>query len=263
MLCVLLLFGVAVAGAAGGDHHGDGHDDQCVDVSRYSEVQYNISTAPICTYRVSRKCETKMDTACVSMPKQECEVIGYSRCKSEVFTRVLHDDTIQTVDFHSKTCQQDGYQVLNDHHQVPECHNVTREHCDSKWVLDSEGNKVWAGNENCVTKTWEECVLVDKPNPVQVAVWKCFDDQVISYDIPVLKEVTADGYTTKCEADAYAQCTTSHVLQCTDVQYQECTDVVQPVCIGCSVPGNPDCGVNFRIPYQTYDHRLTCIVDAP
>ena len=31
------------------DHHGDGHDGNCVDISKYGPVLYNESTTQICS----------------------------------------------------------------------------------------------------------------------------------------------------------------------------------------------------------------------
>merc|ERR1711876_4951 len=263
MIHLLLLVPLMVAGHPsqhGGQHHGDGHDDQCVDISRYSEVQYNISVAPICTYRANRVCNTQVGTACVSIPHQDCQVIGYSKCSSDVFTQTFNDDSVDTLSFTTKQCQQDGFQILNENHKVPVCRNVTREQCDSKWVLNAVGEKVWAGNENCQLKTLEECTLVEKENPTQVPVWKCFDDQIIKYNVPVIRQVSVEAYKTTCEAAAYAQCETTHETKCVDLDYEECSDTVEPACFGCPTPATAGCGMEFRTPYQKYDHRLKCIV---
>ena len=152
------------------------------------------------------------------------------------------------------------YEVLSKLHLILLYRNVTKEQCDSKWVLNAAGEKVWAGNENCQLKTWEECTLVEKKNPTQVPVWKCTDDKVINYNVPVIRQVAVNYYATKCVAAAYAQCTTRQESQCTEVEYEECTDVIEPICFGCGTPAAPGCGMEFRVPFQKYDHRLKCIV---
>ena len=241
-----------VSAFPGGDHHGDGHDEHCVDISKYSEILYNVTTADVCTYRASRVCTKKLNSACVGIPQQSCSVVGYSKCASEAFSKLVHDDTVESLPFTGKTCVEDGFETLNEHHKTPVCHNVTREQCDSKWVLNALGEKVWAGNENCEERTYEECELVDVPNPVQVPVYRCYDDGTIFYNIPVLKEIEVSGYITKCAAAAYAECTTTTHQECVEVEYEECTDILEPFCFG---------SMEFRVPYQTYDHRLKCIVD--
>merc|ERR1739848_221219 len=260
LLILLPLMVTAHPSQHGGDHHGDGHDDQCVDISRYSEVQYNITIAPICTYRASRVCNKQIGTACVSIPHQDCQVIGYSKCSSDVFTGNFNDDSVDSLSFTTKKCFQDGFKTLNENNKVPVCREVTKEVCDSKWVLNAAGEKVWAGNSNCQLKTVEECELVENDNPTQVPVWKCEDDVVINYNVPVIRQVSVDYYATKCRAAAYSQCTTRQETQCVEVEYEECTDIVEPTCFGCATQGAANCGMEFRTPYQTYDHRLKCIV---
>ncbi len=249
----LLLFLVPFAAAfPGGDHHGDGHDDHCVDISRYSEIQYNITVADLCAYRTSRVCTKKVNSACVAIPYQTCKVVGYANCLSDEFVKTFHDDAIEKQTFTGKDCFEDGFEVLNENHKTPECKNVTREQCDSKWVLNAAGEKVWAGNENCVEHTWEECTLVDVPSQVTVPKWKCVDGATITYNIPILKEVQVPGYVTKCAAAAYAECQTTTKQECAEIEYEECADVIEPFCFGM---------MEFRVPYQTYDHRLKCIIE--
>ena len=251
MLALLLLIVPLVSAFPEGDHHGDGHDDHCVDISKYSEILYNVSIVDLCTYRTSRVCTQKTSSACVAIPSQECSVIGYAKCISDSFAQVVHDDSVQQSSFVAKTCVESGTETLNEHHKTPECKNVTREHCDSKWVLNAEGEKVWAGNENCQLLTWEECELVDVMNPIQVPVYSCIDDATTYYNVPVLNEVEVNGFITTCAAAAYAECTTSSKQECVEIEYEECTDIVEPFCFG---------DMEFNLPYQTYDHRLKCIL---
>ena len=249
---LLLLFPLVVSAfPGGGDHHGDGHDDHCVDISRYSEIQYNISVADTCTYRTSRVCTKKVNSACVAIPYQNCKVVGYAKCASDEFVKTFHDDTTESLPFTGKDCFQNGVKHLQENHPVPKCQNVTKEHCDSKWVLNAAGEKVWAGNENCQTKTWEECHLEDNFETIEVPVWNCVDSETIYYNVPVLKEVQVPGYVSKCTAAAYAECSTTTKQECATVEYEECADIIEPFCLG---------SMEFRIPYQTFDHRLKCIL---
>lgn len=249
---VLLLPALVAAFPDGsGHHHGDGHDDRCVDISRYSEIKYNISVTDLCTYRTARVCNKKVNTACVAIPEQKCKVVGYAKCASDPFTKTVHDDGVEKLPFHGKDCYQSGTKPLNENHKKPECKNVTREQCDSKWVVNAAGERIWAGNENCVEKTWEECTLVDTFKSVEVPVWTCKDSNAIFYNVPVLNEVSITGYNTGCRAAAYAECVTTSRQECAQVEYEECADIIEPFCYG---------GLEFRTPYQSYDHRLKCIV---
>ena len=253
MISFLFLCGLSlVAGAPGGDHHGDGHDKHCVDISSYSEIQYNITINNICTYRTHRTCQINRSSACVSVPVTTCDVVGLSDCKSTPFTGLYHDDIVVPHKFVGKDCYQSGEETLIEYHQTPVCKNITKQHCESKWVINNLGEKVWDGNENCKDIVWEDCTLEQVPSPITVPTYTCVDMPVITYSVLEFNEVEVIGYTSKCATKAYPVCTTTNEQRCVDVEYEECFDTVEPVCFG---------GLYMKIPYQTYDHRLKCIVE--
>ena len=53
-----MLFHILVLSLVGhvlvADHHGDEHDDNCVDNSRYGELKYNVTTKNLCTHNIDR-----------------------------------------------------------------------------------------------------------------------------------------------------------------------------------------------------------------
>jgi len=250
---------VLVSGFPGGDHHGDGHEDNCVDVSRYSEVQYNITIGEICTYRTKQTCTKKVSSACVSVPVENCEVVGYAKCSSTPFTGLYHDDATTSHTFVPKNCFQSGINTLIEYHKKPVCKPATKQQCDTKWVVNEQGEKVWAGNENCIEITWEDCSLEMVATPVEVPIYKCDDATPIVYTIPTFAEVEVTGYKSECTASAYPVCTSSSIQKCAEVEYDECFDTIEPVCFGCGDGANGVNGCAFKVPFQTYDHRLKCI----
>merc|ERR1712037_780273 len=241
MLHLLLLVGL-VSGFPGGDHHGDGHEENCVDISSYSQIQYNTSTADLCTFKVRRSCQTKTSPACVQIPTQECKANAYPDCKSVPFTQIMKDDASNTNTFVGKECHETGSQALFETHQKPVCETVEKEQCDSKWVINEFGEKVWAGNENCKQ--------VDVQTPISVPQYTCTDLPAVTYTLPSYAEVEVTGYRTECVPAANAACQTNYVQECTDLEYEECQDIIEPLCFN---------QMMVQIPYQTYDHRLKCI----
>ena len=252
---------VLVSGFPDGDHHGDGHEDNCVDVSKYSEVQYNITTAAICTYRTKQTCTKKVSSACISVPVTECEVTGYADCTTTGFTELYPDAKTTSQSFVPKDCFQNGQQTLIEYHKQPVCKPATKQQCDTKWIINEQGEKEWAGNENCIDVTWEDCTLELVPTPVTVPIWKCVDGAKIFYTVPEFYEVEVTRYTSECTASAYPTCTTSSVQKCTEVEYDECFDTIETVCFGAGAGGAGVNGFTFKVPYQTFDHRLKCIGD--
>merc|ERR1712165_161331 len=261
MISLLFLSGLSlVAGFPGGDHHGDGHDEHCVDISTYSEIQYNVTFHQFCTYRTHRTCQIKKTSACVSIPVTQCDVVGLADCRSKTYSGLYHDDVIHTQPFVPKKCEQTGVETLIEYHQTPVCKNVTKQHCESKWVISPlTGEKIWAGNENCKDIVWEDCTLQQVPTPTSFPTYSCYDLPTIYYSVPEFREVEVTAYKTACATKAYPVCTTTNEQRCTEVEYEECFDTIEPVCFGDS----DEHGLCIRIPYQTYDHRLKCIVEPP
>ena len=257
---LLVSFVAGVLCGGGGHHHDDGHEENCVDISRYGEVEYNVTTSSVCTYRKTKVCNKKTASACVAVPVTECEVTGYAACAKVPFTRTFPDTTTTLKSFLPKKCAQSGYQTLIEYHTKPVCHEVTKQQCDTKWVIDAAGEKVWAGNENCADVTLEDCRLEEVANPVSVPIYKCEDDTPIYYSQPAFSEVEVTGYRSECTASAFPTCTTSTVQRCTEVEYDECVDVIKPVCFGNGAGDGADVdAVAFRIPFQKYHHTLKCI----
>merc|ERR1712173_534596 len=260
MISLLFLSTLSLVAAGPGHHHGDGHDKNCVDISRYSEVLFNVSYNDICTYRTHRTCQINKSSACVSIPVTNCDVVGLADCRNTPFSGVYHDDVVNTHQSVPKECTQTGEETLIEYHQKPVCQNITKQQCDSKWVINSQGEKVWAGNENCQEIVWEDCSLQQVPSPITVPTYTCYDLPAISYAVAEFHTVEVTGYTSHCETKAYPVCTTTNEQRCTEVEYEECFDTIEPVCFGGddTIPGY---GLCMKIPYQTYDHRLKCIVE--
>ena len=76
--------------------------------------------------------------------------------------KTVRCDETEVKSFTPKKCVAEGFKTLREVKQVPECKQVTKQVCDSKWEINGQGDKVFADNENCRDKTWEKCDLVDK-----------------------------------------------------------------------------------------------------
>jgi hypothetical protein len=253
LLNLLAAFGgLASAFPGGSGHHkGEaGHEDHCVDISRYSDILYNTSTVDICSYSVERRCNKVTKPACTTVPVTVCQVKAYPDCTNTPSTRLFHNDKLETRSYTSKLCQPAGVKILEETKQRPVCQNVTRQQCDSKWVVNDQGEKVWDGNENCQDVMWEECTLQDYILPLEVPVWSCADDRVLSFTEPVFETIEVTAYTTACRVVANPVCTTTSTEECVSLDYEECHDLVEPRCQG---------NVAIQVPYQTFDHRLKCL----
>ena len=147
MLNKILILAFAGTSLAG-DHHEDGHDGHCVDISRYGEIQYNVTTLDICSYKIERNCTPRSKQICVEVPKVDCRIESHTECENKPSVTVQRCDTTEEQSFITQGCFQGGVQFLQEVKKMPVCSTVTKQQCDSKWVINEAGDKVWSGNEN-------------------------------------------------------------------------------------------------------------------
>jgi hypothetical protein len=249
---------------AGGHHKGaGGHDQNCVDISRYSDVQFNASLAEFCTYQVRQQCQSRQEQVCAEVPVQTCSLAPAPDCKqTPLGQQTVRNDQIAQRQYTPKVCPQSGTQTLNKPAQRPLCRQVTKpQHCESKWIINELGEKVWAGNENCQAVTAEECTLETYVIPIQVPVYACADGTPLTYNEPLAASESVTTYAVNCQAAAKTECvTTSTQQQCISVEVKDCVDEVVPVCTtGQGQALGADMVQSFQVPYQTFDHRLKCL----
>ena len=223
--------------------------ENCVDLSKYGDVEYNETTVELCTYSLSKTCTKKTTQACINVMETSCEIETSIQCTNTPTVQTLNDDTTVSLTYTEKVCTN-GTATLTETKMMPVCENVTAEQCDSKWVIDSTGEKVWAGDENCQNVTWMDCRLDMIDVSQEVEVWDCQDGAIIDYVAPNIKSVEVTTYEQKCEPVAYPVCTQNIVNKCEDVECEECSDSVETKCF-------PAC---FSEPSQTFDHRMRCTV---
>ena len=159
-----------------------------MDVSKYSQVEYNTTTEKICSYRVKRACQPKSQRVCVTLPTTECTLEAGYICDNKKWEETVRCDETQSNTFTPKKCVPSGFRTLKEIKQVPECRNVTKQVCGSKWEINAEGQKVFASNENCRDKTWEQCELVDRVVEEQVPAISCVDEAFETYLTPIVEE---------------------------------------------------------------------------
>merc|ERR1712242_208188 len=93
------------------------------------------------------------ERVCVNIPATECTMEAGVNCNTDKFGQTVRCDTTERIPFTPKSSFENGFQILQEIKKKPECKNVTKTVCDSKWEIDATGEKVWAGNQNCREKT--------------------------------------------------------------------------------------------------------------
>merc|ERR1711885_59865 len=213
------------------------------------ELQYNVTEQEVCTHKVERSCIKRNEKVCAPVPRVSCEVVAYPDCNNVPTVTTQRSDKTQDQSLITKECTQDSVEVLEEVKQMPVCTTVTKQQCDSKWVL-KDGEKVWDGNENCRDVSWEDCTLEDGVVKEEVPTFSCKDGETITYPTPVIMSEDITSYERTCKPQGHPVCATSNKEECTNVEWEECTEEAKETCIP----------VTFRIPYQTFLHTLRCSI---
>jgi hypothetical protein len=148
-----------------------------------------------------------------------------------------------------KVCEQKT-DVVKHSKLMPECRNVTKQNCITKWETDAYGKQQWAGNEACEPVTWKECKLVPKQVDFKVPKITCDEEGDIPYDdyIDVEKSQMISRMT--CEVKHTTSCEPKVTNKCKDIQFQECNEVPDPQCKKKEV----------KIPKQEKEHKKKCLL---
>merc|ERR1712029_501303 len=160
-----------------GDHHGDGHDDNCVDISRYGPVLYNETRADVCSYKTITECRPRSQEVCVTVPITECAVVGYTDCQNTPTTSIVRDDSLETHQFVKQDCVvSDQKETITEMKKMPVCRNVTKQQCHTPLrqqmqraklaaMFQSSGSRLLLPSSNIRTSPRKRLTLSDTPPP--------------------------------------------------------------------------------------------------
>ena len=224
-----------------------GHN--CVDISHFKDVEYNVTETTLCAFKQRTHCEPKRSEVCRDIPVTRCEIVGYTECVEHPHTHQVREDKLENEKFYRQECSQ-VQKIVKEIKKAPHCEMVTKERCDSRWVVDEQGEKKFETSEDCRNVTWEDCRLVDKEVEREISSFECQPTDepfVFKNVVHDTEEVTTVDRV--CEPRVEKICEVKTEEQCETVEWEECRDTVQPHCFGFQI----------RIPHQEFNHLLRCI----
>ena len=233
-------------------HYSQPSHEDCFDErTEYGEVQFNTTTTQRCTYSLDRICYPRSKELCLEVPSTKCKLEAGYTCKNHEEYNSLRCDTTITKKATVKDCVQDRFESLKKMQKTVECKNVTKTNCDSKWIINEHGQKVFDKNENCRDYTWEECELVDKlVEEAMVPVYTCTDREE-TYLVPEVREEEVTSVHRECEATGGAVCEADTREECATVEWTDCEEVIRPHCET----------ITLRIPFQEETKYHRCNVN--
>ena len=245
----ILLVLLSLASVLASEENSPGKN--CVDISRYGDLTFNESTVELCNYKLKTDCVKRSEYVCRDVPVHQCQIVGFPECEDDETKVTARDDSLEINDFHPIECKPGATKVLTEVKMMPVCETITKQQCDTKWVLNAAGEKVWAGNENCKDVTWEDCSLQPRNVTTEVETFDCTEvADAIQYQTVTVNEVEVPLFSRTCKAVAKPVCTVTTSRQCETVEWEDCEDNIFPNCFKSL----------FRVPHQEYNHLLRCTV---
>ena len=78
---------------------------------------------------------------CDEVTEIQCDVVPYTECKMEMAETPFKSYDMEQQIYRRKSCTE-GMDVVQHTKMMPECRNVTKQNCITKWETDDEGNQV-------------------------------------------------------------------------------------------------------------------------
>ena len=156
---------------------------------------------------------------CDDVTEMVCEIVPYTEC--EMLMESVPYKSFEVVQKLSKkkVCTA-GMDIVKHTKMMPECRNVTKQNCITKWETDENGKQVWAGNEACEPVTWRECKLVPKQVDFKVPKITCDDGEDIAYDDFVETEKNQMTSRMACEVKHTTSCEPKVTNKCQSIAFQ-------------------------------------------
>lgn len=233
---------------SGKDVHGN---DFCVDISRYGHVAVNVTWKEVYdTCDVRQVCTLRNEEVCGDVTDLKCDIVAYTECKT---TEVEEKCTkpAEEIRWADQWWCEESHEFINHTKTMPQCHNVTKQNCVSKWEMDDQGNKFWAGNEECEPVTWQECTLKPIQSKFEIPKVDCRLTEKIPYCDHKQVDSTRKRTTVTCAVKSTQSCKPVPVRKCTTITWQDCHDV--------PVTGNASY-VPIYEPYQEKLHLQKCLL---
>ena len=152
----------------------------CTDTSYYDEVQY-IEDAVCCQTRLEEPdCTVTRETACVNVTESVCMAEVTSQCQTvDCPVTLVTVDNVEKI-YTTKKCETVAKQISHTKtRQVPR--TVTKKLCNTLWKINAEGEKEWAGEDQCQEVKWEVFETEEYEAVLDTTEVICVDDDQLPY----------------------------------------------------------------------------------
>ena len=174
---------------------------------------------------------------------QDCEPV-------ECSVDLVSVDIVEKI-YVTKKCETQSKQIAHKKtRQVPK--TVSKKLCNTLWKINDEGEKVWAGEDQCQEVEWQVFEEEEYDAVLNTTEVVCTDDAEIPYSSCQQTELVQDQLCFQCKAVAQPVCNTISTEMCGSTEVENC----QPTVL------EPECdNSGIRTPNQEFFHQEKCLFD--
>jgi len=232
LILAILAFSTQLLAIPLGDHHHHDHDVDddpsgihngsfCVDLTHYGKPYEQKTDKICCSETLEKDCSEVEEQVCVEIPRMDCDIEGYRQCELTWENRTLDKIDYTPVNFTYQVCKPVEVNITHLKYR-PECKNVTRHNCITKWVLDKDnGQPTFKPTKDCKEVTWEECDLVPYNATFPVPSYDCTPEYE-EFETCTTAKVSEMIDVVKCEPKAGFKCKFTPETRCIDVKWTKC-----------------------------------------
>merc|ERR1711874_805057 len=186
-----------------GDTGAGGHENYCKDLPDFTKLKFVKQDVNVCHTKIEKICKQVEVTKCIKTPTIDCNVELVKTCKDTLVEKFVNK-SVPVMDMKNLPWCEIKEKWVEHNKTKYDCQNVTKQHCTSLWKVE-DGEKVWAGNDDCKDVTWEECDAVPVKVEWEVPYMDCIprDYPYLSYQ-NITEPVMAD--TMDCQVEKRTIC---------------------------------------------------------
>jgi len=224
----------------------------CTDTSYYGDVEYLDTDSSCCVTNLAEpECTTTKEKACINVTETVCMASITQECQTvNCPVSLVKVNNVQKT-FISKKCSSNPKQISHTKvRQVPK--TVTKKLCNTLWKINADGEKVWAGEDQCRDVEWNIFEEEEYEAILETTETVCVDDNEIPFSTCQEEAYVNQQICYECKAVAKPLCEPVLVEMCDTIDVTNCIPKV----------AKPECGNSpAKVPSQEYFHQEKCLFD--
>lgn len=227
----LLLAAAAGRDAAEAAATFDESAQHCTDISEWGDPQHVNEAVWKCNgikEPFEKECVPKTIQKCIDVPQTKCTKKFSTVCKTFMDEQMDYQITTMSEGPEmwcplkcTSTTKMETIQFIK-----TVCKEAKKQACITKWEVNAQGQKVWAGNDQCREVTWQVCNPENQTKIIEMPYTTCVRSTTDCKTTMQAKNVTQTKMIMRqeCTVEAAYTCVTTPIQECENVTVVECSD---------------------------------------